>query len=203
MAPENADTTRPLESRAGFWSDVQTIPNLMSLSRIFITLACAALYLSGYRALGLILGAVAGATDILDGWLARKLGQTTELGAILDRLSDLVLETVALTCALYYGLLPPSFLILYLTREWIVASARMYASERGHSLPSSRLGKFKTNLVLSSFVGIYAAHSGLISGDANEIVYKIGYALMVGGLVTSYLSGAIYLRDFVRIYDQG
>jgi len=200
MAPQTAEQSSA-DPASGFWTDIRTIPNLMSISRILITLLSAGLYLTGYRAAGLIIGAAAGVTDILDGWLARKLNQSTELGAILDRLSDLVLETVALTCALYYNLLPPSFLIIYLIREWIVISARQYVAERGHSIPSSFLGKRKTNLVLGSFIGIFAAHAGLVSGDAAEIVYKTGYMLMVGGLVASYLSGIIYLRSFIGIYD--
>ncbi len=167
-----------------------------------ITIVAAGLYLNGYRAMGLIIGAIAGLTDILDGWLARKLNQSTELGAVLDRLSDLVLETVALTCALTDGLLPPSFLMIYLIREWIVISARQYVAERGHSIPSSFLGKRKTNLVLGSFIGIFASRAGLVTGDAAEIVYKIGYMCMVGGLVASYLSGALYLRSFKEIYDR-
>ena len=201
MAPQTAEQSSA-DRASGFWTDIRTIPNLLSISRILITLVAAGLYLNGYRAAGLIIGAAAGVTDILDGYLARKLNQSTELGAILDRLSDLVLETVALTIALYRELLPPSFLIIYLSREWIVISARQYVSERGHSIPSSFLGKRKTNLVLGSFIGIFAADAGLVSGDAAFIVYQIGYTMMVGGLVASYLSGIIYLRSFVDIYDQ-
>ncbi len=166
-----------------------------------MTLMSAGLYLHGYRAAGLIIGAIAGATDMLDGYFARKLNQSTELGAILDRLSDLVLETVALTCALYYALLPPEFLIIYLIREWIVISARQYVAERGETIPSSFLGKRKTNLVLGSFIGVFAAHAGLVDGELAEYVYKTGYMLMVGGLVASYLSGFLYLRSFVDIYN--
>jgi cardiolipin synthase len=186
---------------SGFWTDIRTIPNLMSISRILITLVAAGLYLHEYRAAGLIIGAAAGVTDILDGWLARKLNQSTELGAVLDRLSDLVLETVALTLAIHNNLLPPSFLIIYLTREWIVISARQYVAERGQSIPSSFLGKRKTNLVLGSFIGVFAADAGLVSGDAGYFVWQIGYMLMVGGLIASYLSGIIYLRSFIEIYD--
>jgi len=201
MASQSASELKAAPA-AGFFTDIRTVPNILSISRILMTLLAAGLYLTGYRGSGLIIGAVAGITDILDGWLARKLDQSTELGAVLDRLSDLVLETVALTCALYYNLLPPSFLILYLVREWIVISARQFVAERGRSIPSSFLGKRKTNLVLGSFVGIFAAHSGLIHGDSNEIVYKVGYSLMAAGLVASYLSGAIYVRSFIRIYNE-
>lgn len=201
MASETASQTRTQRDDAGprFWKDLQTVPNLLSISRILMTFVAAGLYLAGARSTGLIVGAIAGSTDILDGWLARKLQQSTELGAILDRLSDLVLETVALTCCLYYELLPPYFLIIYLTREWVVISARLYVAERGETIPSSILGKVKTDLVLGSFVGLFANHSGLIG---NEIVYKVGFAMMVGGLVISYLSGFLYLRTFARIYDR-
>ena len=89
MTPQPATETHA-ERASGFWSDIRTVPNVMSISRILITIASAGLYLQGYRALGLIIGAVAGITDILDGWIARKLNQSTELGAILDRLSDLL-----------------------------------------------------------------------------------------------------------------
>lgn len=209
MAPDSAS-----EAKAGpqkvphrsnslkFWTDIRTIPNLLSLSRIVMILVTAALYLSGYTATGLALGIVAGLTDFFDGWLARKLNQSTELGAILDRLSDLVMETVALVCCLYYQLLPPVFLVLYLCREWLVVSARLYVAERGRSIPSSFWGKRKTNLVMGAFIGLFAAHSGLLSGDDHNVVYKIGYAMMIGGLVASYISGAIYMHSFAHIYSE-
>ena len=199
-----SDTSAQQSSRAvqSFWTDLQSVPNVLSLSRIFMTIAAAALYLNDYRGAGLIVGAVAGITDFLDGWLARKLNQSTELGALLDRLCDLVLETVALTVCLFYSLLPPSFLILYLLREWVVMTARLYVAENGGTIPSSSLGKRKTNLVLGSFAALFASHAGFVTDlETAEIVYKVGYAMMVGGLVFSYASGAQYLQSFARVYN--
>lgn len=209
MAPDTASEANGDLSKAAadksslkFWTDLRTVPNLLSLSRIVMILVTAVLYISGYTAAGLILGIFAGVTDLLDGWLARKLNQSTELGAILDRLSDLVMETVALTCALYYLLLPPVFLVLYLCREWLVVSARQFVAERGRSIPSSFWGKRKTNLVMGSFIGLFAAHAGVVTGEVGEIFYKIGYAMMIGGLIASYISGAIYMRSFAAIYSE-
>jgi CDP-diacylglycerol--glycerol-3-phosphate 3-phosphatidyltransferase len=172
----------------------------MSLARIVMILASAMLYLYDYRATALILGIFAGITDIFDGWLARKLDQVTELGAILDRLSDLVMETVAFGMLLYYRLVPPSLFVAYMLREYLVGSARLYVAEKGRSIPSSFLGKRKTNFVMGSFVGLFASHAGLI--ETSEMVYKIGYAMLIAGLVCSYLSGAIYLRTFSQIYAE-
>lgn len=158
----------------------------------------ALLYLEGYRSTALLLGIFAGITDIFDGWLARKLNQTTELGAILDRLSDLIMETVAFSCLLHYRLVSPVLFIIYMLREFIIASARQYVAEKGGIIESSFLGKRKTNLVMGSFVGLFASHSGLIA--SSEVVYKIGYAMLIGGLVCSYISGAQYMRTFIRMY---
>ncbi len=190
----------PLSGVGRFSTDIQTIPNLISLARIVMILATALLYLNDYRATALIIGIFAGISDIVDGWLARKLNQVTELGAILDRLSDLVMETVAFGMLLHYRLVSPTLFIAYMLREYVIGSVRLYVAEKGGSIPSSFLGKRKTNFVMSSFVGLFAAHAGVI--EASEMVYKIGYALLIAGLVCSYLSGAIYLRSFTRIYSQ-
>ena len=206
MAPENAtesneeQNTGASQGGAQFWTDLQTVPNMISLCRIVMILTSAGLYLSGYRAVALLLGVFAGLSDILDGWLARKLNQTTELGAILDRLSDLIMETVAFACLLHYQLLPPVYFIIYLAREFVVISARLYVAEKGETIPSAFFGKLKSDFVMGSFVGLFGAHSGLITGS--ELVYKIGFGMMIGGLVCSYISGAQYMRVFVRLYGK-
>lgn len=194
--------TREIQSGASqFWSDLMTVPNLLSCSRIVGIFLSMALYLNGYRGAGLIVGTIAGVTDILDGWLARKLNQATELGAILDRLSDLILEAVGFAFLLHFQLLSPVFFIAYLFREFMVMSARLYVAEQGGTIASSFIGKFKTDLIAGSLVGLLAAHSGLVSPTgAGDILYKVGYAMMVGGLILSYVSGAQYIKSFMKSY---
>lgn len=201
LAKETSEEQAATAQGAGlFWSDLQSIPNLLSLGRIVLILATAVLYLNGHRSLALILGIVAGITDFFDGWLARKLDQATEVGAILDRLSDLVMETVAFACLVYFDLISPMLFILYMLREYVVISARQYVAEKGELIPSSFWAKRKTNFVMASFVGLFGSHSGLLTGS--DVIYKVGYALMVAGLVCSYVSGAQYLRTFARIYGE-
>lgn len=210
MGPESARSDAsgelpapaPVVGGARFRSDVRTIPNLLSLARIVAVLVAASLYLYGYRGLGLALGLAAGITDLLDGYLARKLDQSTELGAILDRLSDLVLETTALVVAIYLRILPPVYFLVYLLREFVVLSARLYVSERGGTIPTSMLGRVKTNFFSISFALLFAVDAGLL-GDARvaESVHHLGHGVMVAALAVSLLSGAQYLRSFAAQYD--
>ena len=183
-----------------FWRHLGTAPNLLSLSRIVAVLAAAMLYLYGHRRVALPLGFAAGITDLLDGYLARRLNQTTELGAILDRLSDLVLESTALVCAMHFTLVPPWFLVLYLTREFVVLSARLYLAEKGIALQSTFFGRLKTDFLCFGVLFLFAEHAGFASGAAGRWSYQLGLFGVAAGLLLSYLSGAMYLRSFVRRY---
>lgn len=211
MGPDSATSDasgEPAASRAPgaarFRTDLRTVPNLLSLTRIVAVLVAASLYLYGYRVLGLGLGLVAGITDLLDGYLARKLGQSTELGAILDRLSDLVLETTALVCAVYLRILPPEYFFLYLLREFVVLSARLYVAERGGIIATSVLGRLKTTLLSVAFALLFVADAGLVGvGRAAEGVHAIGHGVMIVALMVSLISGAQYLRSFAAQYGTG
>ncbi len=68
--------------------DLTTIPNLLSFARIGGVTLTVALYLAGHRWLAVAIGIVAGMTDFLDGYMARRLQQETALGAMLDQAAD-------------------------------------------------------------------------------------------------------------------
>ena len=93
--------------------------------------------------------AVAAVTDFFDGWLARRWGVTSLMGAILDPIADKVL-----VCAAILGLLAtqtPGVLIsggLILFREFAVSALREVLAPRGISLPVTFLAKTKTTLQL-------------------------------------------------------
>lgn len=188
--------------RSSVLADLATAPNLLSVSRIFGVLVAASLYLYGFRGAGLALGLAAGLTDFLDGYLARRLDQKTELGAILDRLSDMVLETTAFVCIVYFRFMSPVFCFLYLLRELAVVSARMDVARRGGTIPTIFLGKLKTSFLGFSFLLLFGVHAGLISEPGvADVAWRVGYGGVIAGLVISYISGAQYLQVFARHYD--
>jgi len=195
------DVPARAESRPSRLSpDLRSIPNLLSLSRIALIYLAAALFLLNHALTALAVGVVAGVTDYLDGYVARKTGQVTELGAILDRLSDLVFETTWLVLATFFHLLPPVFLILYLLRELAVLSARLYCGERGVALTSSFIGKLKTNFFGYSAFVVFLRVAGVVPGWHGAL-RVLGLAGVSVGLALSYWSAYGYLRTFARTYD--
>ncbi len=169
------------------------VPNVLSLLRIVFTLVAAVVFLSGSRLTGLLIGGAAGLTDVLDGWLARKLGQTSEIGAILDRLGDLTFESAALIVLTALGALHPAYAIAYHVREFAVLSIRQYAARRGAEIPSNWLGKIKTHCIGFGACFLLSTQLGLLSPEASRWSAIIGEIAIGSGLLFSYVSGIRYV----------
>src|SRR4051794_15729020 len=121
-------------STGRFARDLRTGPNLVTLSRILLVAISLVCYARGNISGALVLGVIAGVTDYLDGWLARKTGQVTRLGEILDQYCDIILEFGYLLMAVFAGLGVPLFVLpLYVFREtWVSAIRRWVAGVGGN-----------------------------------------------------------------------
>jgi cardiolipin synthase len=97
------------------------LPNALTLLRILLVPAFLITVI--YRELGaaLVLFAVASLTDLLDGYLARRLGQKTFLGAFLDPVADKLLMTVSFVSLAVIGLLPPWLAVLAVAKDLFVS----------------------------------------------------------------------------------
>ncbi|MYE67488.1 MAG: CDP-alcohol phosphatidyltransferase family protein, partial [Acidimicrobiia bacterium] len=106
-------------SAEGFRGQIWTVPNLVSALRLgCIPVFCWLLFgLDSPLAAGILLGAL-GASDFLDGYLARRLDQATELGAVLDPVSDRCMFFAAVISMLISGDVALWFGIVTLVREF-------------------------------------------------------------------------------------
>ncbi len=182
--------------------DLRTIPNLVSLSRIVLIFIAVWLFVNDHKAIGTVLGVTAGLTDYLDGILARRLGQVTHLGAILDQFSDLVFEAAAiLILVLEPGGPPPIVLYIYLLREFWVGTIRRFMEAAQITIHSSFIGKLKTNFLGWSFM-FWALHLIDAVPQAGWLFFALACTGLYGGLVWSYLSAWSYTRQFYAGYAE-
>jgi CDP-diacylglycerol--glycerol-3-phosphate 3-phosphatidyltransferase len=141
-----------------FW----TIPNVLTVFRLIVPLAIISVFLILPRpyadmvALGLFLGAAI--TDYLDGWLARKWNQCSQIGAMLDPIADKAL--VMITLALFLGLhgvfvwlVIPVAIIIF--REVFVSGLRESLGAGNGALKVSRLAKWKTTVQMVAMVVLF------------------------------------------------
>jgi len=123
-----------------------TLPTALSCSRLVLTIGIV-IFLNqpgvAAKSAALALFMIAGATDWLDGYLARRWGQTSALGAILDPLTDKVLILGTFGALTLLGVVPGWMLAIIALREVAVTVARQAAVSRRVILPAAREGKQK------------------------------------------------------------
>ena len=192
------------------------LPTLLTLLRIvfgpivagLILWAASVLYsdrlLAGFiYALCAILFAMAALTDWADGWLARKLGAVTPMGAALDHSADKVLVTCALV-ALAYAALPFDLVAaatIILGRDVAVAGLREGLSNAGRALPVGALGKWKAAAEMAGITVFLAGQAAAILFAPPRFVLGLDWAahlLLWLGAVLALASGALYLRAATR-----
>lgn len=133
------------------------IPNLLSLSRIFLAIPAFILTSLGekYFITALIVFIVASLTDLFDGLIARKKGQVTDLGKFLDQISDKILINSTFIALLAIGNIPGWFVALIVGRDTYVSGLRMFLASKDIVIPADILGKIKTVLEIVLIVLIY------------------------------------------------
>jgi cardiolipin synthase (CMP-forming) len=188
--------------RPGFAADLATTPNIMTLSRIFLVVVGAGLFFAGYKLTGMVVAFVAGMTDYLDGWWARRTGQVTHLGEILDQFCDFFFESVVLYVAIAsFHVLPLWVMIAYLGREMWVTTIRRFMAGHQLNIASNLLGKMKTNFMGWGMVPTYVSISGVLPALDPALSY-IGRASISLGIAIGYVSALDYTRQMVAGYDR-
>src|ERR1700722_803472 len=169
------------------------LPNLLTLLRIFfVPLLVATLLAEGTRWQGMIPAArdvfalaiflVAAVTDLLDGYLARRWGQVTTVGTLLDPIADKLLVSAALVSLVDIHRVPAWIVILIIGREFAVSGLRSIAAASGYMISASELGKTKR----AAQVAAIALVIGGIRWPELEPLGSIGmWAVMLFGIVSA------------------
>jgi len=169
------------------------LPNSITLLRILLIPVFVWLYLepTPERALwaGLVFGAAA-FTDFLDGYLARRSGQITNLGKLLDPVADKLLVASGLILLVQVQQVAVWLAIVMIARELIVTGARAVAAKEGFIVPADSLGKFK---VIGQIGGILCLIFQGAWLEAQAFLSSVGIILLYVALVFSLVSGWRYL----------
>jgi len=108
-------------------------------------LADVAAWLSTWReVVAVVIFLVAAATDWLDGFLARRRDEVTDLGKLLDPIADKLLTVSAFIALVELGVAPAWMIVVIVGREFAVSGMRSIAATRGVVIPASQWGKLKT-----------------------------------------------------------
>ena len=171
---------------------ILTIPNILTLSRlVLIPVFLISFYLPvewNYLLAAFIFWFAAG-TDMLDGYLARKLNQSTKFGAFLDPVADKVMVATALVLLIqdYNTIWMSVPALVMIAREIIISALREWMAELGKrsKVAVSMLGKYKTTAQMLAIIALLSRY--------NDTVIEVGYVLLYIATVLTIWSMFAYL----------
>lgn len=189
------------------------LPNILTLSRIpflFVIVGLMALPWPGAASLAFVLFIVAGVTDWLDGYYARRYGMISTFGKLMDALTDKILMVGLFFSMIVLGYLEPYFLVLVLlvmSREFFITGLRLVAAANGTVLAAEKAGKQKTvtqilalgfllavPMIENDFAALFARD---LAGMA-RLAYWAGAGLFVVATLLTVSSGLIYTFKYRR-----
>jgi cardiolipin synthase len=177
--------------------EVINVPNLLSILRIALVPVFLWFLLDEFFLAAIVVLAIAGLTDFLDGYLARKLNQITKLGKMLDPVADRLYIFATLLALSVTGYVPWWLAALVILRDVLMLiSLPVLASVGYKSLPVHYLGKASTFALLYSFPLLLM---GKIFTEAAFIITPIAWAFALWGVALYWWSGFVYLWHLVLL----
>ncbi len=209
MNPETLSLEGPTNRRGRTLAqDALNIPNLLTFGRIvaipfFVWLLDRPTPIRCFWAC--IVFTAAAITDILDGYLARKLGVVSVLGKFLDPLADKLIVMAALVWMVPMGRIAAWVVVLLLAREISVTGLRSVAASEGVIIGAGQEGKTKTALQMIGIVALllgYPYHMAYLGIDLGIVdMVHVGRMLVYLSLLFSFASAAQYVRLFGAAVD--
>ena len=184
------------------------LPNILTSLRLLFLLPAMCLLLHGSAAslaLSLLVVIIIEVTDFLDGYLARKLNQVSDLGKLFDPFCDTMVHLMMFLCLVSMQVLPVWIMAIFLLRELVVAQLRMLCMGRGYVLGARPWGKrkanFQTAMLIATIVALLAQKAAVWPLLAAWLMV-IAAALTVSAVIVTIISLFDYSqyvwREFVK-----
>ena len=142
--------------------------NRLTISRLVMTILFVAALSWDWpyaRTVALIIFILAGITDYFDGVIARRYGEVTNFGKLMDPLVDKIMMAAAFISLVPLGAIPAWAATTVVARDFLITGLRLMASARGQVLAAERLGKHKTSWQIITVVFF------LVLLSARELAY--------------------------------
>ena len=182
--------------------NLHTVPNWLTLARVFSLppiIILASFPGRGYGIAAAVVFSLAAITDILDGYIARRTGQVSDFGKLIDPIADKIIVAAAFIMLVHLGRAPAWIVALIISREFAVSGLRAYAGSRGIIIEARFMGKTKTTLQILAIICL------LVNFSLWGFPFKeVGWILLIAAFAATIWSGYEYFRDYsVSLKDTG
>jgi len=174
---------------------MMNLPNILTILRMCLIPVFAVLYYNGMEPAALLVYLLAGATDILDGYLARKWNQITSFGKLMDPLADKLMNLTMIFCLTHTGYIPVWILIVLIAKELLMVAGSMVLLKglKGEKVVvmANWAGKAATAITIAAVALVFPWHQW-------EAVRTIGRVLMYIGVGVNLFAMVNYALPYVK-----
>ena len=182
-------------------SRVLTVPNLLSFLRLLLVPVFFVLIISGNTFLALLVLVFSSLSDYLDGVIARRFGQVTRLGQLLDPAADRLFIFAALAGLTISQIVPWWFVAIVVGRDVMLLVIGIVLANHGFGpLPVHHLGKIATFCL---YYALPIIMLGVAFPIAQPITVPLGWAFAIWGAFLYWWAGLIYLVETRRVVALG
>jgi cardiolipin synthase len=191
-APLPADVPSRAERR------IWTVPNVISFARLLgVPLFLWLLLVPHADVAAVVVLALGGTSDWIDGYAARRLGQVSRLGELLDPFADRLYILATLVAFTVREVVPWQFTAALLAREAVMAVCLLVLRRHGHGPPQVHyVGKTATFILLAAFPVLLLAHAVPATAD---VARAVGWGLGWWGLVLYWAAAVLYLAQAASV----
>lgn len=178
-------------------SRVLTVPNLISVARLLLVPVFAILIATHHDVWAVVVLAVSGISDWLDGVAARRLHQVSRLGKLLDPAADRLFILVTLFGLALRHIIPWWLVVLILAREVVLGAMLPFLARRGYGpLPVNFIGKAATLTLMYAFPLLLLAQ---VDGWVGTVAGVAGWAFAWWGVGLYWWAAYLYLRGGIAL----
>ena len=165
------------------------VPNILTLFRLFLIPVFILIFFSGlpnYLLYSIIIFLLAGITDVLDGYIARKYNLVTKWGIVLDPLADKLMLITVLTCLVTANFIPLWILIVVVIKELLMIIAGGILYNKNTLIPSNLYGKVATCLF---YLSIFIISFNVKAGDYLLYIAVVSTIIAFINYLSLYIKG--------------
>lgn len=193
------DENQPANSQKG--GTIWNVPNSLSMARLILAVLVGFLIEWKFFFAAMIIFIIAASTDFVDGWWARRYGQVTKLGRVLDPFVDKIIITAALVALVgAIGSKVPSWMVtVIIGRELLITSLRAMVEGKGGDFSARWLGKWK---MLFQCAAIVSSLLLLLYGTTQTWLSIATTILLWVAVISTVASGFDYVVKVVQLNKQ-
>ncbi len=170
---------------------IWTIPNAISFARLIGVPVFLYLFLNHYTVAAVIVLAVGGSSDWVDGYLARRLNQVSRLGELMDPFADRLYIFATLVAFTIRDVVPWQFFVALVARDVLLAGCLLVLRRYGYGPPPVHyIGKTATFILLVAFPLLLLAQADI---PWHTFWFATGWAMAWWGIVLYWIAGLFYV----------